>query len=137
MQQDFYRPSALAHMQGVMGEDGRPQVIQMDIISQSTSRSWGQRVGIPVPGPDRVLAEGAGDAPYSVPHHHVRAFASSLEVPSGFWRAVGASYNGFFHECFLDELAHAGRRDPMDMRLAMTESQFPQAHAVLKKLRAM
>ena len=136
MQQDFYRPSALAHMQGVMGEDGRPQVIQMDIISQSTSRSWGQRVGIPVPGPDRVLAEGAGDAPYSVPHHHVRAFATSLAVPSGFWRAVGASYNGFFHECFLDELAHAGRRDPMDMRLAMTESQFPQAHAVLKKLRA-
>jgi isoquinoline 1-oxidoreductase beta subunit len=135
MRQDFYRPSALAQMQGVMGDDGRPQAIQMDIISQSTSRSWGKRVGIPTPGPDRILAEGAGDAPYSAPHHQVSAFASSLDVPSGFWRAVGASYNGFFNECFLDELAHAGQRDPMDMRLAMTEDQFPQAHAVLKKLR--
>ncbi len=136
-QQDFYRPSALARMQGVMGEDGRPKAMQMDIISQSTTRGWGQRVGLGIPGPDRILAEGAGDAPYAAENHQVRAFASSLEVPGGFWRSVGASYNGFFHECFLDELAHSGGRDPMEMRLTMTQGTFAQAHAVLQKLRAL
>lgn len=39
-------------------------------------------------------------------------------VPVGFWRAPGQQ-NGFYRECFIDELAHAAGRDPVDYRLAM------------------
>jgi isoquinoline 1-oxidoreductase beta subunit len=40
-------------------------------------------------------------------------------LPIGFWRSVGASQNGFFHESFMDEMAHAAGADPVQMRLEL------------------
>jgi isoquinoline 1-oxidoreductase beta subunit len=40
-------------------------------------------------------------------------------VPVGFWRSVGHSYNAFFTECFMDECARAGGKDPYEYRRAM------------------
>jgi isoquinoline 1-oxidoreductase beta subunit len=57
-------------------------------------------------------------------------------VPLGNWRSVGASYNGFFHECFLDELAVAGGLEPLQMRLVMTRD-YPFAQAVLEAVREL
>jgi isoquinoline 1-oxidoreductase beta subunit len=37
-------------------------------------------------------------------------------IPVGFWRSVGASQNGYFSECFMDELAAAGKKDPYELR---------------------
>ncbi len=39
-------------------------------------------------------------------------------VPVGFWRAPGQQ-NAFYRECFIDELAVAAGRDPVEFRLAM------------------
>jgi CO/xanthine dehydrogenase Mo-binding subunit len=40
-------------------------------------------------------------------------------VPVGFWRAVGPSQNTFFLESFIDEMAHAAKRDPVEFRLEL------------------
>ena len=40
-------------------------------------------------------------------------------VPVSSWRSVGASGNGFFHECALDELIHAAGADPLAERLRL------------------
>ena len=39
-------------------------------------------------------------------------------VPVGFWRAPGQQ-NAFYRECFIDELAQAAGKDPLEFRLAM------------------
>jgi isoquinoline 1-oxidoreductase beta subunit len=39
-------------------------------------------------------------------------------VPVGFWRAPGLQ-NAYYRECFLDEVAHAAGKDPVEFRLAM------------------
>ena len=39
-----------------------------------------------------------------------RLLGNESPVPLGNWRSVGTSFNGFFHECFLDELAAAEQR---------------------------
>jgi isoquinoline 1-oxidoreductase beta subunit len=39
-------------------------------------------------------------------------------VPVGFWRAPGLQ-NSFYRECFVDEVAHAAGKDPLEFRLAM------------------
>jgi isoquinoline 1-oxidoreductase beta subunit len=54
-----------------------------------------------------------------MPNRLVEHVLAHQPVPVGFWRSVGHSYNAFFVEAFLDEVAHAARRDPYEFRRAM------------------
>jgi isoquinoline 1-oxidoreductase beta subunit len=56
-----------------------------------------------------------------------------VAIPVGFWRSVGNSFNGFFHESFLDEIAEKGGQDPIEMRLKLMAG-YPLAVAVMEKL---
>jgi isoquinoline 1-oxidoreductase beta subunit len=51
-----------------------------------------------------------------MPHYRVDYARRQVPVPSMPWRAVGATQNGFFLECFLDEVAQATNRDPVELR---------------------
>ncbi|MFZ3183624.1 MAG: molybdopterin cofactor-binding domain-containing protein [Pseudomonas sp.] len=136
IQHDMYRPAAIARCQGVMGSAGVPLVVQMDIASPSVGRSFAARVGMPAVGPDRAITEGSAGQPYSIANYRVSGYDPSLQLPVGNWRSVGASFNSFFHESFLDELALAGGVDPLAMRLQMT-ADFPVAQQVLNTVAAM
>lgn len=46
-------------------------------------------------------------------------YDTAAKVPIGFWRSVGHSFNVFFLESFLDEMAKAAGKNPMDFRMAM------------------
>ncbi|MEM6557128.1 MAG: molybdopterin cofactor-binding domain-containing protein, partial [Pseudomonadota bacterium] len=52
-------------------------------------------------------------------------------VRPGFWRGVNLNQNAIYLECFMDELAHAAGRDPLEFRLAHL-GDSPQAAAVLQ-----
>jgi isoquinoline 1-oxidoreductase subunit beta len=77
-----------------------------------TGWSW---TSLPFAGPDKTIAEGSFDQPYDISNYRICGAAVDLSVPVGFWRSVGNSYNGFFHETFMDELAHKRGIDPVDM----------------------
>jgi isoquinoline 1-oxidoreductase beta subunit len=51
-------------------------------------------------------------------------------VPVGFWRGVNTNQNAIYMECFIDELAHAADKDPMEFRRAMLK-ESPKHLAVL------
>jgi isoquinoline 1-oxidoreductase beta subunit len=57
-----------------------------------------------------------GIAPYDIPHVHVEYHDPGIGIPPGYWRSVGLSQNAFFAESFLDELASAGGKDPVEFR---------------------
>jgi len=46
----------------------------------------------------------------------VEHVVSKTPIPVGFWRSVGHSYNAFFTESFIDEMAAAAKADPYDFR---------------------
>ncbi|OYV66884.1 MAG: hypothetical protein B7Z74_10420 [Deltaproteobacteria bacterium 21-66-5] len=67
-------------------------------------------------GLDPELVEGAMAMPYAIPNVLVECQVVDTAVPVGFWRSVNNSYNGFAVETFVDELAHAAKKDPYEFR---------------------
>ncbi len=98
----------------VLGDDGLPEV-------------WWQRVV------EREHPEVAWDLPYNIAHQSIRRVPVPHHVRLGNWRSVNNSQFKFFNECFVDELALAARRDPLDYRLAMLPADS-RGHAVLKQV---
>lgn len=132
MTHDFYRPGILARLRGAVA-DGRALAFEAKIAGPSVMRQAGARMmGLPVSGPDKGHVEGAFDQPYAIPNYRVEGYLADLAVPLGFWRAVGNSHNGFIHEGFLDELAHAAGRDPLEFRLELMRPASAVAANVLE-----
>ena len=60
----------------------------------------------------------------------IEKVAPRLPVDIGNWRSVGHSFNAFFTESFVDELAAAANCDPLDFRRALLNAH-PRHQAVL------
>jgi isoquinoline 1-oxidoreductase beta subunit len=54
----------------------------------------------------------------------------NTHVPPGFWRGVNHNQNAIYLECFMDELAKAAGKDPLEFRRSLMASQ-PKHLAVL------
>jgi isoquinoline 1-oxidoreductase beta subunit len=46
----------------------------------------------------------------------------NTHVPVGPWRGVNTNQNGIYLECFIDEVARAAGKDPLEFRRAMMQS---------------
>jgi isoquinoline 1-oxidoreductase beta subunit len=69
-------------------------------------------------GIDTTAVRTFNDSPYTIPNQQVDYAMRNPHVPVGFWRAPGLQ-NSFYRECFIDEVAAAAGKDPLDFRLAM------------------
>jgi isoquinoline 1-oxidoreductase beta subunit len=77
------------------------------------------------------LPEGEHGISYSFPNLLIDHAMRNPHVPPGFWRGVNANHNAIYMECFLDELAHAAGKDPLEFRLKLMD-KYPKNAAVLK-----
>ncbi|MFK5998189.1 MAG: molybdopterin-dependent oxidoreductase [Rhodobacterales bacterium] len=118
MTHDYPRPMQMARARGAV-KDGQVQAYDLGIAAQSVTASQLGRVGQPALGPDMMIVAGAWDQPFAIPHYRVTGFRVPEMVPVSSWRSVGASGNGFLHDCFLDELIHAAGADPLAERLRL------------------
>ena len=118
MTHDTYRPLSIGRMRGAVA-DGVASALDLSIACPSVFESQFGRIGLPSAGPDITTVHGAWDQPYVIPNYRVTGYKTPALCPVSSWRSVGCSFNGFFHECAIDELAHAAGVDPMDMRLKM------------------
>jgi isoquinoline 1-oxidoreductase beta subunit len=82
-------------------------------------------------GIDNAAVEGVTELEYEAPNMLAEYVRIDLPVPVGFWRSVGASHNGFIIESFVDELAAAAGKDPLEFRLAHL-AKHPRAKRVLE-----
>src|SRR6266481_4365975 len=82
-------------------------------------------------GVDSTSVEGAADLLYGIPNLQVDLHSPKIGVPVQWWRSVGHSHTGFSVEGFFDEVAHAGGKDPYQLRRKLLAHQ-PRMSAVLQ-----
>ncbi|HKI02384.1 MAG TPA: xanthine dehydrogenase family protein molybdopterin-binding subunit [Thermoanaerobaculia bacterium] len=127
----YYRPMAVHRLKGALDGDGNPVAWRQRIVSQSIM-AGSPFAGMIKDGIDPTVVEGASDSPYvtSIPHFRVDLHTTDPGVPVLWWRSVGHSHTAFAVESFVDELAHAAKRDPLEFRRALLD-KAPRVRAVL------
>lgn len=79
--------------------------------------------GLNAPGPEASIG-------YTFPAVLIDHAMRNPHVPPGFWRGVNLNQNTIYLECFIDELAHATRQDPLAFRRKLM-TKNPKHLAVL------
>lgn len=136
MRHDYYRPAGLHHVRAGLGADGRLSVWHHHLVNVSRNR---YRLGDTPPESTEIyglMAPPASDPkkqfdndfqPTLVPNCRLEYTEAATSVPTGALRAPSHNFNAFVIESILDELAHAGKIDPIALRLAYlgSASDFP------------
>src|SRR5581483_3360124 len=120
---DTYRPASYATFAGALDASGWPSVWKANIACPSFDG--------PRPGVDSRAVEGVSTIAYAIPNILVEYHNPDAGIPTSYWRSVGYSQNTFFAESFLDELAAAGRKDPLEVRPRLLARE-PRLLAVLE-----
>src|SRR5256714_301673 len=127
----WYRP--MWHDRFVAGLDaaGNPTAWMHTIVGQSIAQGtlFAQYM-INKEGVDSTSVEGAADILYGTPNLQVELHTPKIGVPVQWCRCVGHSHTGFSVESFFDEVAHAGGKDPYELRRQLLANQ-PRMSAVL------
>jgi isoquinoline 1-oxidoreductase beta subunit len=125
LQHDLYRPASYTTFAAALDAEGWPVAITSRVACPSFA---GMRNGV-----DRAGVEGISDILYSIPNIQVEYHAPAAGIPCSYWRSVGYSQNTYFMESFLDEMAAAGGKDPLELRRRLlrrrrdTASRCPRA----------
>ncbi len=120
MRNGFYRPTSYNKFTAGLDASGRPVAWTHRIAGTPLRYKFGPLEK----GIDDSLIDGAVMLPYAIPNVHVEQATLELApVPRGPWRSVGVSHNGFVTECFFDEIAAAGGRDPVELRRELLQNK--------------
>ena len=112
----FHRPRTLCRMRAKLGVDGLPTDWHTQMASQNILEQYLPAPVLDLPIVVGTITDGLSHSPYSVERQRVDYKRVQLPIPVGWWRSVHGSHNGFFRECFLDELAQKTGHDPIEYR---------------------
>jgi isoquinoline 1-oxidoreductase beta subunit len=126
-----YRPMYFHRLRAGLDGDGKLVAWEHRIVGQSIVRGTPFAGGLIKNGIDQTSVEGANTLPYHVDNITVDLHTTDVKVPVLWWRSVGSTHTAYSTEVFIDELAEAAGRDPLDFRLEML-GNHPRHANVLK-----
>jgi CO/xanthine dehydrogenase Mo-binding subunit len=134
---DLYRPAVKCRMSAAMTPGGvarwryricAPSLqatllrgIRARLFPASLPPDEFERIVAGAASEDTENIEGAADSAYRLGEMDVGQIMWEPGIPVSFWRSVGHSFNGFFVEGFIDELAHHAGADVIEFRRAHLE----------------
>jgi isoquinoline 1-oxidoreductase beta subunit len=113
MRNSTYRPASYHQMRAVLDGKGWPVAFSHRIVAASINA----QKGLPVEGGVDPDLKDEAALVYSFPHVLLDYVATETAVPLGWMRSVYALQAAFASECFMDELAAAAGKDPLEYRL--------------------
>ena len=123
----YFRQAMLHVMRGGLDAAGTPVAWWQRVVGQSMSA--GTMFESP-DGKDSSSYEGAADHKYEIPNVFLDTSYPKIGVPIQWWRSVGNTHTAFAVEMFIDEMAKAAGKDPVEFRRAML-SKDPRRLGVL------
>jgi isoquinoline 1-oxidoreductase subunit beta len=128
MRHDFYRPISALRFRAGLDAKGTPTAFFNRSVTHSILASF--RPDDVKSGIDRTSVEGLANMPYNFADYRIEHLIQNTHVPVAFWRSVGSSQNAFALESFIDELAHAGGRDPAMLRRQLLQNHKDWLHVL-------
>jgi isoquinoline 1-oxidoreductase beta subunit len=128
IQHDFYRTMSVNTVRGVL-VGGKLVGLDHQVVAKPYNRRWFPPAF--AKGIDPQVVSDAADVQYQVPNMRVTYVDNENGIPAGSWRAPDGNWNDFVTESFIDELAHAARKDPLAFRLELLP-QYSRAAGVLR-----
>jgi isoquinoline 1-oxidoreductase subunit beta len=131
---DFFRPISQCGCAAGLDANGNLVGLHVRVCGQSINATLNP-AGI-VNGKDRRQLQGLWEEPgdaqlgYTVPNLLIEYVMRNTHVPVGPWRGVNTNQNGVYMECFIDEVARAAGKDPLEFRRALM-GNHPKHLAVL------
>ena len=129
IQHDMYRPYFYDRLRAGLAADGSAVAWTHRICGSSVIARWAPPAF--KDGYDFDTVDGAKEMPYAFPNVRIEYVQNEPPgIPTAFWRSVGPSHNIFVVESFVDEMAAAAKKDPVEYRRGLL-AESPRALAVL------
>ena len=129
-QHSAVRPMTFSQLKGGFSKEGELVSFEHKVISPSYFDSVGPNFD--KTKVDAIMIEGIGEQAYQIPNIKTSYVYADFHVPVAAWRSVTSSTVAFAHECFIDELAHKVKKDPLDFRLQMLNKDSDTKRVLLK-----
>ena len=131
MTHGFYRPITQAKMSAGLDAQGNVTALHARLSGQSIlAYLMPQRMEN---GVDMIAFQGWTKEEFgymAIPNLRIDHAVRNTHVPVGFWRGVNTNQNSIYMECFIDEVAHAAGKDPLEFRRTLM-AKNPKHLAVL------
>ena len=125
------RPMTGHQIEAALDADGKVVGWRHRIVGESVvAYRGGEKALEGAKGLDGIVLEGAKHE-YGIPNQSIVYLREKRGVGLAAWRGIGAGYNKFVIESFIDELAAAQKADPIAFRLDLLKDE-PRAQAVIK-----
>ncbi|MBM0104903.1 xanthine dehydrogenase family protein molybdopterin-binding subunit [Steroidobacter sp. S1-65] len=129
IQHGVFRPYYYDRLAASLDENGMPSAWTHRVTGSSITARYAPDWFKDGLDPDAV--EGARDLKYGIPNIRVEYVRHEPPFATAYWRGVGATHNVWVVESFLDELATAAKKDPVEYRRALL-ADVPRLRAVLE-----
>jgi isoquinoline 1-oxidoreductase subunit beta len=115
IQFDYYHAVAAMYMKAALDDKGQPTAWLQRSVFPTISSTFAPNQTY---GSGGELAMGWTDVPFDIANLRVENGPATAHVRIGWLRSVANIYHAFAVQSFVDELAHAASRDPLEYLLA-------------------